>query len=36
MAMAYDLLRHLAADRRATITDTAASVIADAQRKNLS
>jgi transcriptional regulator with GAF, ATPase, and Fis domain len=35
MAMAYDLLRHLAADRRATITDTAASVIADAQRKNL-
>lgn len=36
MAAAYDLLRHLAADQGATITDTAIGVIADAQRQDLS
>ena len=34
MATAYDLLRRLAADQHATITDTAASLIAQAQHKD--
>jgi hypothetical protein len=33
-AAAYDLLRRLAADRRATITDTATDVIAQVQNRN--